>query len=176
MTTDNQDLQPKEPLFLYISPLRLIVLSILSFSIYEIYWIYKNWWYIKERDGLDIRPIWRGWFGIFFCHSLLRRIHDDFECNAIMQPRFSSTSLATGWVSLMLVSNIIGRVPGIASSIIAVLIPSFLCLVPVQNYINSVTRERNPGQRYYKWSSGHIVCIVLGVAIWALLIIGRGEM
>ena len=24
------------------------------------YWIYKNWRYVKERDGLQIVPVWRG--------------------------------------------------------------------------------------------------------------------
>jgi hypothetical protein len=57
---------------------------------------------------------------------------------------------------------------------IAAFIPSFLCLVPVQNYINAVTEKRNPGLKYYRWSSGHIVCLVFGIIVWALLLIGLG--
>lgn len=162
------------PLFLYIPTSRLIVLSIVTMSLYEAYWVYKNWRYIKERDGLNIRPFWRGWFGIFYCHSLLRRIHEDSEAKTYAQPTFSPGSLATGWVVLLIVSNIVGRAPSILASIIAAFIPSFLCLAPVQNYINAVTEKRNPSQRYYGWSSGHIVCLVFGIIIWALLLIGLG--
>ena len=172
MTTDNQKTQSDNPLFLYISPARLILMSILSMSLYEAYWIYKNWWYIKERDGLDIKPFWRGIFGIFYCHSLLRRIHEDKDARAFQEPTFSAGGLATGWVILVIIANIVSRAPSIAASIIAAFIPSFLCFVPVQNYINSVTEKRNPGQKFYGWSSGHIVCLVFGLIIWILLLIG----
>lgn len=80
--------ETNSPLFLYIPVSRLIILSIVSMSLYEAYWVYKNWRYIKERDGLDIRPFWRGWFGVFFCHSLLRRIHEDGQARACVQPSF----------------------------------------------------------------------------------------
>ncbi len=160
------------PLFLYIPTSRLIVLSIVSMSLYEVYWIYKNWRYIKERDGLNIRPFWRGWFGIFYCHSLLRRIHEDGPARSYAKPTFSPGSLATGWVVLLIVANIVGRAPSVMASIIAAFIPSFLCLVSVQNYINAVTEKRNPSQRHYGWSSGHIVCLVFGIIVWATLLLG----
>ncbi len=163
-----------KPLFLYIPAARLIVMSIVSMSLYEAYWIYKNWRYIKERDGLNISPFWRGFFGIFYCHSLLRRIHEDQEARSYHQPTFSPGGLATGWVLLLILANVVSRAPSIAASIIAAFIPSFLCLVPVQNYINTITEERNPTQQTYGWSSGHIVCLVFGIIVWGLLLIGLG--
>jgi hypothetical protein len=159
-----------EPLFLYIPVNRLILMSIISFSLYEAYWIYKNWRYVKQRDKRDIRPFWRGWFGIFYCHSLLRRIYEDKEARSFQMPSFSPGGLATGWVLLIIVGYAVSRVPGVVASIISALIPSFLCLVPVQNYVNSVTQRRSPGQRYYGWSSGHIVCLVIGIIVWALVL------
>jgi hypothetical protein len=174
VTTEIQQDQAQGPLFLYIPPARLILLSIVSLSIYEAYWIYKNWRYVKERDRLDIQPFWRGVFGVFFCHSLLRRIHADEQARAVEVPTFSPGGLATGWVILLLIANLVGRLPGTAASVIAAFIPSFLCLVPVQNYVNAVTEKRNPGQPYYGWSSGHIVCLVIGIIVWALLFFGLG--
>ena len=41
----------QEPLFLYISVTRLILMSVASVGFYEAYWIYKNWKYINEREG-----------------------------------------------------------------------------------------------------------------------------
>lgn len=158
------------PLFLHISVGRLILMSILSFSLYEAYWIYKNWSYVKERDHLDIRPFWRGIFGVFFCHSLLRRIHEDREARQVTAPSFSPGALATGWVILIIFANLLTRAPGIAATIVSAFIPSFLCLVPVQNYVNTVSKQRNLGQPYHGWSSGHIVCLVLGVIIWGILL------
>ncbi len=174
--TDSDVNQPKSdaPLFLYISPVRLVTLSIVSLSLYEAYWMYKNWRYIKARDGLTISPFWRGVFGIFFCHGLLRRIHADEEARAIQQPSFSPGGLATGWVILAIIGNTMSRAPSIAANIVAAFIPSFLCLVPVQNYINAVTKKRNPSQEVYGWSAGHIVCILFGLAAWGLLLVGLG--
>ena len=168
----DQPIQGPPPLFLYIPVLRLILLSIVSLSLYEFYWIYKNWRYIKERDGLDIKPFWRGCFGIFFCHSLLRRIHADQEARALEAPTFSPGGLATGWVILAVAANLLARAPGIAVSIVALFIPSFLFFVPVQKYINSVTGKRNPAQHYYGWSSGHIFCLVFGIICWVLIFVG----
>jgi hypothetical protein len=139
------------PLFLHISVTRLILMSIVSFGCYEAYWIYRNWRYLKERDNLTISPFWRGVFGVFFCHSLLRRIHEDKEARSLQLPSFSASGLATGWVVLMIISNVLTRAPGISATIVAALIPSYLCLVPVQDYVNSVTERRSPGQPYYRW-------------------------
>lgn len=160
--------------FLYIPVSRLIVLSILSCGLYEVYWIYKNWRYLKERDGLDIKPFWRGWFGVFYCHSLLKTIHDDCELAPVEQARFSPGGLATGWIILVLVANAFGRAPGAIASIIAFLIPSFLCFVPVQNYINSVNMKKHPDAPHSKWSTGHSVCLVWGLLIWGLTLISTG--
>lgn len=59
-----------------------------------------------------------------------------------------------------------------AASIIAAIIPSFLCLVPVQKYINAVEEKRDSGRQFHPWSKGHIVCIVYGIIIWLLVLVG----
>jgi hypothetical protein len=149
-------------------------MSFVSFGLYDAYWIYKNWRYVMERDRLIIRPFWRGWFGLFYCHSLLRRIHEDKEARSVQLPSFSPGGLATGWVVLRFVTYLLSRVPGTEATIVGAFVPAFLCLVPVQNYVNSVTKQRSPGQPYYQWSSGHVLCLVLGVIVWGLLLIGLG--
>ena len=170
MTNDNTSTTPSEALFLHIPVARLILLSIVSCGLYEAYWIYKNWRFLKERKGLAIRPFWRGVFGIFFCHSLLKDIYADREARTILEPAFSPTGLATGWVILIILANLVGRLPGPIVSIISFVIPSYLFLVPVQNYINSVTRMQDGWSGYYRWSSGHIVCLIFGIILWVLMI------
>jgi len=160
------------PLFLYISPARLIIASIVSFGLYEAYWIYKNWQYIKKRDSLNIRPFWRGIFGVFFCHSLLKRIHGDPEARAIQSPTFAAGGLATGWVVFVVAANIISRAPSIEASLISGIIPSYLCFVPVQKYINAVAADINPEPKFHGWSAGQIICLAFGIVVWLLLFIG----
>lgn len=156
------------PLFLHIPVWRLVALAILSFSTYEAYWIYKNWRYAKERYGLKVSPFWRGIFGILFCHGILKRIHQDEEARAAVPPKFSPGWLATGFVVLALSANVVAQLPGGIPSIIAGFMPSFLFLLPVQNYVNKVSRQRRPEEKYYRWSAGHFVCLAFGLAAWAL--------
>jgi len=163
---------PLEPLFLHISVTKLILMSVASLGLYEAYWIYKNWKYINEREGLGIHPFWRGWFGIFFCHSLLQRIKENEAAGMLIESSFS-VQLATGWVILTVLSSFIGPfvfLPGFLG-IFPFVMPSYLFLVPVQKYINSVTEKRSPGASFYGWSAGHTVCLVWGLPAWVLIII-----
>jgi hypothetical protein len=154
--------------YLQVSPARIILLSILSFGVYEAYWIYKNWNYIKARTGRPMMPFWRGIFGIFFCHSLFREIYEDSQSRALVEPTFSAGGLATGFVVLTILGGLIGRAPGAIASIIGAIMPSYLCLVPVQNYVNEVGARRPGGLVYYGWSLGHIVCIIIGLIVWVI--------
>ena len=49
--------------------------------------------------------------------------------------------------------------------------PSYLFLVPVQNYINSMEKTRSPGASYYGWSKGHIVCLLVGLLLWLSIVL-----
>jgi len=174
---EEAEVQPlnSPPLFLYISVWRLIILSVISFGVYQSYWIYKNWRYLKEREGLKIQPFWRGVFGILFCHRLLYRIHKDKAVNSIKKAPFSPSLLATIWVFLTIISDLMygqltgmgGPGPAIYSSVVLIL--SSLCFVPVQNHVNSATKIEHPNEDFYTWSVGHWLCILLGFASWILL-------
>ncbi|MDE1466045.1 DUF4234 domain-containing protein [Spartinivicinus poritis] len=54
-----------------VSPVSFVLLSIFTLGIYEIYWAYKNWVYIKERDQSSIWPFWRAIFAPIWYYSLL---------------------------------------------------------------------------------------------------------
>jgi DNA-directed RNA polymerase subunit RPC12/RpoP len=162
------------PMFLYIPVSRLVVMSIVSLGLYEVYWIYRNWRYLKERDGLKIQPFWRGMFGVFYCHGILKAIRTDQQTNAIERASFSAGGLATGWIILVILGSAMGRSDEVAVSFLGTLIslPSFLFFLPVQNYINQVNEKINPRPPYKSWSAGHIVCLVWGIIIWLLLFAG----
>lgn len=160
------------PLFLHVSVSKLIVMSVLTFSLYELYWIYRNWAYVKARDALDISPFWRSWFGLFHLHALLRRIFLDKEARQAKSPSFSPNSLATGWVAMIIVSNVVARADAVWAVAASSLIPSFLCLVPAQQYVNEVTALRSPGRTFPRWTRGESVVSVICVVIWTLILIG----
>ena len=98
-----------EPQFFYVSETRFMAMSILSFGIFNSYWMYKNWQFLKNRDNLDIMPFWRGIFGIFFIHSLLNKIEADKGLSEVERSNFSGSTLATIWVVLLISSNLLSR-------------------------------------------------------------------
>ena len=159
--------------FLYIPLSRYIIMSIITFGIYQVYWIYKNWEYLKNRDNLNIHPFWRGIFGIFTIHELLKKIHDDPILNKNKSAEFNHSSLATGWVIISICSYIFSRIfdslylGDLGFIIILVfLVIELSFLIPVQRYINEVNARVTPAPNYYPWSAGHFVMIGLIVAIF----------
>jgi hypothetical protein len=166
-----RETDPPAPLFLHVPVRRLIILSFFTLSLYDAYWLYRNWRYVRDREGSSIWPFWRGIFGIFFCTVLFRRIHDNEEARSVQLQTFPPGWLSTGWVFLIFLSIGLCNLPG-KTGLLGLIVPTSLGLVPVQMYVNAVESKRRPGQPYYRWSAGHVVCLVLGVIGWLLILLG----
>jgi hypothetical protein len=55
--------------FFDVSILKLVVMSTVTFNLYQIYWFYKNWRLAKER-GENVIPLLRTLFAVLFAYSL----------------------------------------------------------------------------------------------------------
>jgi hypothetical protein len=141
--------------------------------------MYKNWRYLKEREGLNINPFIYGIFGIFFYNHLLHKIHKDRECNLLQIPDFRPNVTATIWVVLSIFSYAMFFIPGYYSALPLLTwwmmssFLSYLCFVPVQKYTNSIVKQQKPEQSFYKLSKGESVCLVVGICFWILSITFR---
>ncbi len=71
------------PAYFATPPLKFAAMSICTFSLYEIYWSYKNWRIIKERDRPDIMPFWRALFHPLWHYSLLTELDKTLESPAL---------------------------------------------------------------------------------------------
>lgn len=72
--SENPELKPVEPHFFTASPLKLVVMSVYTMGIYQLYWFYKNWKLIKERTGQKIWPFWRAVFSPIMAYSCFKEI------------------------------------------------------------------------------------------------------
>lgn len=160
------------PKFFYVTDIHFITMSLITLGLFNTYWIYKNWKFIKERDDLDIMPVWRAIFGLFFIHSLLSEISDDKELNRIVPSNFSSLILATGWIVMNVFGNILSKSENLSfvSIGIVISISSFLFLLPVQNYIHNVNKKAKNNLPYSEWSLGQNLCLVIGVPLFILVL------
>ena len=136
------------PAYFYISTPRLVLMTFISLGVFANYWVYKNWRYIKERDGLKISPFWRGWFALFHFYSLLDYIKKDNRFSHVDKPSYSSGWLTFGWVAFTLCGN-------------QIIIPSlflFLFILPAHNYIQRINESSEVPPSHTGWTSGQFLC------------------
>jgi Double zinc ribbon len=152
------------PLFA-VSLLKLAVMSVCTFGIYELYWFYRNWRRIQERDRSDISPFWRAFFGLIFCYSLFKRVRKDGEDRRLTSPP-SMGLLAVFYI----LTTICWRLPN-PFDLISML--SFLFLLPVQSYVNRINSadspNHDPNSRFGIWNW---IGVCVGGVLFVLAVIG----
>jgi hypothetical protein len=149
---------PSKPAYFYISTPRLICMSIFSLGLFNAYWVYKNWSYLKERDGLDIMPFWRGWFIIFHFYSLLEYIKKDAKVSHPEKPDYPSGWLTFGFIALTLCGN----------QFVFPALLTFLFILPAHNYISRINQSADNPPAYSPWSFGQVLCALF----WPVVFVG----
>jgi len=150
--------------FFAVSPLKLVVMSVFTFGLYELYWFYKNWQAIQLREKENISPFWRAFFGYFYCYALFSEIRE-------WQQEVGGGKLPAGWLAAgWIIANLMWRLPDPLWLISAA---SVLFLVPVQKAVNAINRIEAPDHapndkiRGVNW-----IAIVAGGLVFALALVG----
>ncbi|MBI4600124.1 DUF4234 domain-containing protein [Candidatus Uhrbacteria bacterium] len=157
---------------------KFVVLSILSFGIYHLYWMYRNWKHIKEQTNKQIRPVGRtvaAFFPIldiiFFCaqfsaiHALTKK--EGQRSFPLLGVCFGySALLILGW-TIMVFSYVYAGDPSFgffalyAQALVA--LGATLILLPVQLALNDFWKRELPNRSMRTWyTSGEIAWIVVG--------------
>ena len=69
-------------------------MSFCTFGLYDSYWLFRNWRYIKPREPERISPSWRTIFALFYMYPCLKRI------KAMAVEKNIATDLPMGWLAL----------------------------------------------------------------------------
>lgn len=150
-------------LYFPVSVRKLVVMSIFTGGLYEIYWFYKHWRIYKDRTDAFVTPAARSLFAPFFCYSLFRKIRDTAVTHGITRT-FSPGLLAIGWI----IAVFSGRLPD--PYWLASFLSPFL-LARVQATVNEMNRivapDHDPNARFTGWNIAAIVLfgLVLLLAI-----------
>jgi hypothetical protein len=144
---------------------KLIVLSIFTFGIYELVWMYRNWMYFKQQEKSDILPFMRSWFAIFFIFSLFKKIKV-YAKKVGYKKDYSSGGGATAWILLGLMGSLGHPIFYFVSFL------SFLAILAPLDAMNFYykKKERNCVKRNWEW--WHIVLLVISTFLWVLIFIG----
>lgn len=161
-TKKNQSKDSKTTRVFYaISNTKLIMLSILTFGLYEIYWFYRQWKFVKKVKNLKLTPWARGLFAPLFAYSLFKYIFE-LSKDADEKQTPSAGWLAAGY--FILVS--MGRLSGWGWMISFL---SVLPIIPAQNHINLLFKKDFPKTEVsttFNWKE--VVAMIIGGIILLL--------
>lgn len=153
------------PPFFAVSLPKLLLMSVCTVGVYELYWFYRHWARIKAREQSAIAPFWRAVFAFFFCYSCFAKIRAHGK--AIDTTReLPAVALAAGWV----VTTLLWKLPEPwwwLSSL------AVLFLLPVQaqaNRVNAIAAPRHePNAQLSGWNWS---AVLLGGSFMLLALIG----
>ena len=154
----------------------LIVLSITTFGLYELYWFYRNWKLLKEHKGLNINPLSRTlcllipFYSIYVIYKQFKEIKDMIgDCKI-----YSPVNLALSyWFFSMLSIKLAFRLPdpySLLSFIPEIL--SIYILVLVQKALNCYwDKIQKDLPEKVKLTRKEKIVVVIGSVLLALNII-----
>jgi hypothetical protein len=151
--------------FFAVSPAKLVVMSVCTLGVYQIYWFYKHWVLIKERSEPHIIPWGRALFGFFWCYSCFEFIRNE-ERQLGVEPTLLAGPLATGWIA----ASLTYRLPE-PYFLIGFLSP--LLLVPAQRHVNRINALVAPDHdKNTRFSGWNWLTVVAGGTFVGLIMLG----
>jgi hypothetical protein len=147
---------------------QFILLSLASFGMYNIWWIYKSWKFFQEKDILDIRPAVRTIFSIFYLHDLFKRILT-FANEKGYDKGFEPAIYFIGYVFVNMLSKLPSPFWLVSSLGVIFLVPPFKALnFAKQNSAEFTTIEQT------SFTTRQTVLLIIGflfatLVIWAIV-------
>jgi hypothetical protein len=159
--------EPKPPCF-SVSLLKLGVLSVTTFGLYDLYWMYQNWKLVKEREGQNLMPFWRAFFAVIWIYPLLKRIRETLVAHKTIahEDDLAAGMFAIAWILIYFLYKLPDPFWCLSSL-------SFIALIPVQskvNEMNSVAAPNHPLNSRFTWANW--LWIILGGFLTILAVIG----
>lgn len=103
------------PAPLYISPNRIVFMSLLSFGLYNFYWLYKTWRHYRDHTGERVYPIWHALtlmipiYGSFRAHSHFRtygELADRAGLDIRITPGLAFAVVLAGWFFFIAIGSV----------------------------------------------------------------------
>lgn len=152
---------PAETPYFPVARHKLIVMSLTTLSMYQIYWFYKNWQRIDARKGTGSSAFWRAIAAPITAHGLFADVRTD-ALSRFVTVGWSSAGLAVIYLGLALCAFVEYPWWTIALGSVFALVPVHATMEEV-NCTVAPKAPRNDG-----YSAMDIALIVLGLALTAL--------
>lgn len=158
--TDAQPTIEEQPYF-PVSRQKLIVMSVTTLSMYQIYWFYENYQRTNARAGGGGSPFWRAIAAPVTAHGLFAGVRSDAQSRFI-PVSWSSAGLAVIYFGVTLLCFFDYPWWTLA-------LGSVFALLPVHATMEAVNRKVTPkGPRNDRYSMSNVVWIAIGIALTIL--------
>lgn len=171
----------------YISPTRIILLSIVSMGLYWLYWMYRTWKQYGDHTGAEAYPVWHALtqlvpvYGFFRFHAHVRVFKNLMQQRSV--PDTLNLDALVVIVVITTVANVVaGGLSGSSSVSLATRLIAFVIqLAAIAVGIGVLCRIQSNLNRYWadvdrrlaqpaRFGKGETVCIVLGIIAWLVSI------
>jgi hypothetical protein len=135
--------------------------------------MFKVWKYYKENDNLDIIPVARAIFAIFFFHSMTEKILSQAQEKGYKKS-YSSTALFIGFLAITLISRFYDasdQLPDLDGLISILTVIFFVPPFKAFMYAKNLSPQDSPVSRS-GFNGKQIVLVVIGSILWALIFLG----
>jgi hypothetical protein len=158
--TDAQHSAEEQPYF-PVSRQKLIVMSVTTLSMYQIYWFYKNYQRLHARAGGGGSAFWYAIAAPITAHGLFARVRADAQSRFIAVS-WSSVGLAVIYFMMTLLCFL--DYPWWMLTLGSVFV-----LLPVHATMDAVNRKVAPaGPRNDRYSASNVAWIAIGIALTIL--------
>jgi hypothetical protein len=163
--------------FYIVSPAKAALMMFVTFGVYALYWFWRHWKMHKIDKKLDIWPVPRAVFSIFFAHSLNREIDDRIQRKGLRHD-WSPGGWATLYVVAAIGGRILDRLPETVISLnasigllIAMLSALTLSVFHAQRAANIACGDPNADSNR-RLTVANYVWLALGALWWGLIALG----
>jgi Domain of unknown function (DUF4234) len=154
-----------EPAFFAVSRLKLVVMSVVTFGLYQIYWFYKNWKAMQASGARLNAPI-RAVFYPLTAYWLFRHVRER-AIAAQIAPHHQAGPLAAVLFAVYALTFWLPDPWWLLGYL------TILAVLPVQATVDQINRELTPeADPNVRFSGWNIFGIVVGVLILVLGLIG----
>jgi len=149
-----------------ISVNKFILLSIITFGLYELWWVYKSWCFFQYKDNSNIMPAVRTIFSVFYLIPLFMkiiRLSKKYEYNK----DYYSGLLFVGYFIICLLA----RLP---DPYFLISFFSFIFFIPPVKALNFAMEncDKFHVKEQKSFNVRQIFLLIIGGSLWVFLIIG----
>jgi hypothetical protein len=155
----------QHPVFFPVGNMKLALMAICTFGIYEFYWFYKNWELVRDRDGVQCSPFWRTFFAPFWVAALFKLVRERAR-SAGVSASISPVGLAAALIGLWVAANL-------PDPFWLISFASFVPLLAVQSVVREINKKEAPFVDQNEAITGkNLIALLVGGLLFLLAVVG----